>query len=187
MTKGEVETRRLHRDVWEHYNKQAVPPGYYVHHIDHEPYNNDPSNLMVMSPSEHSAYHSQESFKSDDYRRKNKEQLDRVRPLLSGWHKSEEGLTASKKGAEVSWATREWTEKVCEECKEVFRTPFPERTTYCSQLCRQRCYARTKRYHTDERVCPYCNQPFIAWKYSGAKCCSRECANKLRVKSDEAA
>jgi DNA-binding CsgD family transcriptional regulator len=34
-----------------------VPKGYNVHHIDHDHRNNDPSNLMLMTHSEHTSHH----------------------------------------------------------------------------------------------------------------------------------
>lgn len=46
----------LHRRVWESYNG-PIPDGMIVHHIDHDPGNNEIENLMLMSPSEHHSYH----------------------------------------------------------------------------------------------------------------------------------
>lgn len=45
--------------VLEHrvFNGQVVPPGVHVHHIDHDRTNNDPSNLMLVTPSQHRALH----------------------------------------------------------------------------------------------------------------------------------
>lgn len=34
-----------------------LPKGYVIHHIDHDPGNNDPSNLMLLTPSEHTKLH----------------------------------------------------------------------------------------------------------------------------------
>jgi hypothetical protein len=34
-----------------------VPKGYCVHHIDHDMYNNDPSNLQLMTMSDHIRHH----------------------------------------------------------------------------------------------------------------------------------
>lgn len=50
--------KRLHVAVWEHSNG-PVPEGHVVHHIDHNPLNNDLSNLVVMSAAEHQRHHQQ--------------------------------------------------------------------------------------------------------------------------------
>lgn len=46
----------LHRDVYVTYNGE-IPDGWHVHHIDHDPLNNAPENLAVMSPEAHAALH----------------------------------------------------------------------------------------------------------------------------------
>lgn len=37
-----------------------LPKGYVIHHIDHDPGNNDPSNLQLLTPSEHTKLHQSE-------------------------------------------------------------------------------------------------------------------------------
>lgn len=46
----------LHRDVYRDHHG-PIPDGYHVHHVDHDPDNNDPSNLAVISPSDHARHH----------------------------------------------------------------------------------------------------------------------------------
>ena len=41
----------------EHHGLDRVPPGMVVHHIDHNRSNNDPSNLVMMTASEHTRLH----------------------------------------------------------------------------------------------------------------------------------
>ena len=49
----------LHDDVWEqHYG--PVPPGWEVHHHDHDKLNNEPSNLRCLSKSAHASLHAEE-------------------------------------------------------------------------------------------------------------------------------
>lgn len=49
-------TYSLHKYVWEQVNGE-VPPGYVVHHINHEKRDNRIENLMLMTHAEHSAHH----------------------------------------------------------------------------------------------------------------------------------
>lgn len=46
-----------HRHVWEHANGRKIPAGYYIHHKDHNPKNNDPGNLELMDPKGHRELH----------------------------------------------------------------------------------------------------------------------------------
>lgn len=36
---------------------EEIPPGYVVHHLDHNPFNDDPSNLVIMFKMHHIAHH----------------------------------------------------------------------------------------------------------------------------------
>lgn len=46
----------LHQAVWTYYNGE-IPPGYEIHHIDVNPHNNEISNLLCVSRSEHMKIH----------------------------------------------------------------------------------------------------------------------------------
>lgn len=54
---GEKVTKGLHVAIYESYHKTNVPNGYVVHHIDGNPQNNDLSNLVMMTDSEHKRMH----------------------------------------------------------------------------------------------------------------------------------
>lgn len=73
----------IHRKVWE-YHHGEIPKGIQIHHIDEDKSNNDISNLMSMTISEHSSYHSK-------IRRKGKGFPKEALLVASVWHKSEEG------------------------------------------------------------------------------------------------
>lgn len=47
--------------VLEHrvFGGRVVPPGIHVHHVDHDRTNNDPANLMLVTPAEHRALHAE--------------------------------------------------------------------------------------------------------------------------------
>jgi hypothetical protein len=46
----------LHRAVWERLAGHKLPPGWEVHHIDHDKSNNQPYNLIAMPPELHKAF-----------------------------------------------------------------------------------------------------------------------------------
>ena len=48
---------KLHDLIWEQAHGEKIPEGYHVHHIDGNGNNNDPSNLVLMSRSEHMKLH----------------------------------------------------------------------------------------------------------------------------------
>lgn len=53
----------LHKYVWEKHNECKVPEGYLVHHKDHNTENNDPSNLVLETVSNHARYHLLDRYK----------------------------------------------------------------------------------------------------------------------------
>lgn len=42
-----------YRKIWEQFNNKQIPNGYHIHHLDGNKENNDPSNLVCLSPEEH--------------------------------------------------------------------------------------------------------------------------------------
>jgi hypothetical protein len=46
-----------YRKIWEEANHEKIPKGYHIHHIDGDRDNNDPSNLLCVSPEEHWEIH----------------------------------------------------------------------------------------------------------------------------------
>lgn len=46
-----------YRQIWEVYNKQKIPKGWHIHHIDGNHENNEPTNLACVSPEEHFNIH----------------------------------------------------------------------------------------------------------------------------------
>ena len=48
---------RNHRIIWEKFNNKKLPSGTHVHHIDGNPNNNDPLNLIALTAKEHYNIH----------------------------------------------------------------------------------------------------------------------------------
>ena len=54
--------QRSYRKIYkEHYG--SIPKGYHIHHIDFNPYNHDPKNLVALTPEQHAKVHNHEGVK----------------------------------------------------------------------------------------------------------------------------
>jgi hypothetical protein len=131
-------TKSLHRYIWEKY-KGKIPKGFHVHHKDHNPANNDISNLLCISPKQHNGEHYQEMLPKWQ---KNIE--EKARPKAIEWHKSKKAKAFHKRIAKLSWKNKKFIAKICLVCKKEYKTPFPTRSKYCSLNCRATSVRRRK-------------------------------------------
>ncbi|MCA1590912.1 MAG: HNH endonuclease, partial [Acidobacteria bacterium] len=110
----------LHREVWKYFHGD-IPPGFHVHHRDHNPDNNDISNLECVHGAEHISTHTTQpnSWPNSIAGRAN---LDKIRHLTKEWHASPEGhkwhVDHGKRCAE----RRESVEFKCEHCGDMYRS-----------------------------------------------------------------
>lgn len=174
---GKQHRIRLHTYVWEKFNGH-VPNGYDIHHIDHDPSNNEIENLIALPESEHHKLHMAE---------RNPEELTKIlndyaRPKAIQWHKSHAGHIWHKQQYESSLAPK-WNERItmtCEYCGKQYEISplMKEHSRFCSNKCKT-----ASRYYSGidntVRTCPICGNTFVVNKYSRTKTCSKECANKL--------
>lgn len=58
-------SKMLHRQVWED-NFGPIPHKWVIHHVDHNPANNKPDNLQLLTPSEHRVHHPRPSGRTSD-------------------------------------------------------------------------------------------------------------------------
>lgn len=63
FTRGEHKGRAVHRVTAEASSGRRIRRGEHVHHADGDKTNNDPSNLEIMSHSQHSSLHAREAVK----------------------------------------------------------------------------------------------------------------------------
>lgn len=178
---GKPHRIRLHTYVWEKFNG-PVPDGYDIHHIDHDPSNNDIENLVALPESEHHKLHMEE---------RDKLELTYImetlaRPKAIKWHQSEAGKGWHKQQYEKTIAPH-WEENVtliCEQCGKPYQVSslMRDRSRFCSNKCKS-----AYRYHSGadnvERTCPICGKTFTINKYSRTKTCSKECGIKLMAQS----
>jgi hypothetical protein len=179
-----VKERLLHRRVWSD-NYGDIPDGYIVHHKDHDWRNNDISNLEIVLKVDHLKQHAIENFLRPEYRDQNKKNLDEIRHLTVGWHKSDEGLAWHSKHGKQTWENRKSGVIKCLVCGKEKETVFVNResTRYCSIACSRK--VSFKNYFTDKRCCIQCGNEFMANRHRKTKYCSRNCSNKHRFSNEQ--
>lgn len=171
----------LHRDIWEAVNG-PIPPGHHIHHLDGNRANNDISNLVCLSESQHHALHSklmQDYLTSDEHL----EHLEKIRAKAAEWHASTEGREYHREQA--LRCIHKPTEKQCLICGTVFvGTPAAK---YCCDFCKNEgtklSYYRIKDDPTHkkakrnikkvEKTCVICGEMFYGTPTSCL--CSDEC------------
>lgn len=164
---------RLHRYVWESENG-PIPEGYDIHHVDHDKGNNDISNLLLVSRSEHQRLHSSDVPIEERARIL----IMYAVPKSKAWHRSEEGREWHRRhGAEVA-KNLEPIEYRCSYCGR----PFLSKNRYSkdgNRFCSNRCRAAFRRrsgVDDVERRCEGCGEVFIANRYSKARFC-QDCSS----------
>ena len=165
--------KRLHVAVWEKYNG-PVPKGFQIHHIDHDPNNNEIENLQLMSRSDHLSYHGQ--LMNKDLARENL--LNKAQPAAIEWHKSAEGREWHRTHYEESLADKweQTVEKRCPVCGKMFEAHalIEKRSRFCSENCKAQ-YRRDVGIDNIERPCDVCGKPVWTNKYAPKHYCSKEC------------
>lgn len=165
----------LHRAIWQAAHG-VIPDGYEIHHRDGDALNNQLDNLLCLSPTDHSAAHW-----SPERSERARAHAAKIRPLTREWHLSHAGREWHRRHGKRTWEDREPVDASCVHCAATFKTYFPTRAKYCSEICKTA--SRVASGCDDEtRVCPECGGEFVRNKHQRAECCSRACAAKLRNK-----
>lgn len=169
----------LHRDIWlDTHPGEEIPGKRHVHHKDEDPFNNDPSNLELLSPAEHGVIHpGDQSWEEENLL----EHLDRIRPMAAEWHRSEEGREWHVQHGKDAWAKRESLGlRPCEICGTEFEAWWNNQK-HCSRTCTNRARDRNEKYR-ETVTCPACGVDFQRDKYRTKRpeCCSRKCSWVMR-------
>ena len=129
----------LHRAIWKkHFGE--IPKGYVIHHIDHNPDNNDISNLECISNREHCQRHMREPERIA----KSKETLKNITiPKLEEWRKSEAGQKRLKEYGQrlAQYQAEHLIDAICKECGQPFKM-HPTRGTGLCRKCGKRAVAK---------------------------------------------
>lgn len=163
----------FHVDLWEHYNG-PVPEGYHIHHIDHDPLNNDISNLACISPTAHAEHHmgNLPEGRLDSMRRN----LDNIRSLASEWHGSAVGREWHSQNAKKMWENKQPKTLTCACCGSEFES-LGARVKFCSNACK----AKARRNERKDWVpvpCKGCGVERLLNRYQIREYCSKWCRKK---------
>lgn len=159
------------RWVWMHYNG-TIPKGMDIHHIDHDKSNNDISNLQMLSRSDHLKEH----WKNPECRAKRRVFLDKIRPKVHEWLRSEEGRKKQSIEAIKGWKKRKSVIITCEQCQQKIYTKTPQQR-FCCDACDKK-WRRNQKLYLIEVICPICNKLFIKTKWTPRRFCSLSCGYK---------
>lgn len=83
---GMKTTKSLHVYIWEFNHGCEIDSGWVVHHVDHNPLNNEIENLVAMTRAEHSRLHHDELSKEEKESKNEKFKTNRV--LCKKWNDS---------------------------------------------------------------------------------------------------
>ena len=166
----------LHRAVWTYYFGE-IPDGYVVHHIDGDKENNDISNLMLMSKSEHIQLHHttmkmpQKPSKKTTFKcivcGKEYEAVNNGRNLYCSLE-----CLAKYRDNTLYAETRN-----CLFCGKEFVTNKYSNHKFCSHKCSTDYNSQQGRFI---KTCPICGKEFSTLKNKNRTYCSPECSNKSR-------
>lgn len=113
---GRYHQELLHHAVYEFY-KGKIPSGKVIHHIDHNPLNNDIGNLVAVTPSEHQKLHPE---KLSEY--KTREHASKVWFTKSNWDER-------RRKVDETLSNERWK---CQQCGAEY-TPTNVHQRFCSK------------------------------------------------------
>jgi hypothetical protein len=166
--------KHLHQYIWMKANGE-IPEGHEIHHKDLNSFNNELSNLELLTIAEHKKLHSVVSW-DDERRERARENLSKnARPKASEWHGSEKGREWHKKHFEENW-DKIFQEKefVCECCGGDFKAISNGVNRFCSNKCKSK-WRRENGLDNEVRTCITCGRKFEVNKYYKTQNCSRSC------------
>lgn len=165
---------RLHQEIWkaEH---GPIPAGHDVHHADHDPLNNDPSNLVLIEGEEHHEHHGSDPARVQAFK---------DGPMLAGraaaavWHGSPEGIAWHREHGRRTWEGREPKTFTCQQCGRSYESLKPSGSRFCSNACKTKA-RKASGVDNVKRACVVCGKAFTVDKYAKKATCSRSCGAKL--------
>lgn len=156
----------------------SVPKGHVVHHIDHDPDNNDIRNLILVSREEHARVH------HDAVKAASVESIKKAQAAATEWHKSAAGREWHKVQYQNTLADK-WSDMVtksCEVCGKAFQCS--SLVAHKSRFCSNNCKAQARRNSGVDDIevsCEICGSKFKTNKYARQRFCSAPCRKEARL------
>ena len=164
---------RLHQEIWKAHHGE-IPAGFHVHHADHDPLNNEPENLVLLSGDEHHSHHANDPERTKAFL----EIVPLGRIAAATWHGSDEGRAWHVEHGRRTWEGREPKTYQCEVCGASYESLKPSRNRFCSNNCRTK-GRKASGVDDVKRACILCGTAFTVNKYAKKATCSRTCGGKL--------
>lgn len=163
--------KRLHVYVWEK-EKGELPCGYDVHHKDCDKNNNDISNLILLTRSEHKKTHEQMLTEEQKDKRR-RSLIENAVPLARAWHSTEQGIEWHREHGKRVAEKRPFVKFSCDYCgKEYESRRFykPGDHHFCSNKCKS-AFRRESGVDDVLKICKGCGCEFKANKYQMVTFC----------------
>lgn len=164
---------RLHQEIWKAANG-PIPDGHHVHHADHDPLNNDLSNLVLIKGRDHLSHHANQPDRIEW----NRVNIAKAREAARAWHGTPEGLAWHSENGRRAWDNRHPEQHVCEYCKGPYESIDVGRNRFCSNNCKTQA-RRVSGVDNVDKTCECCGDTYQGNKYSKTPTCSRSCGVKL--------
>jgi endogenous inhibitor of DNA gyrase (YacG/DUF329 family) len=177
-----------------------IPPGFEVHHIDENKFNNNPENLQILSKVEHRRVHSKRQWRGerwtcgkpnfdkatkDALHARAKNHMNNIRPAASEWHKSPEAKEFHRRIARLSVEKNYGSNAPrvavrCTVCGIEFDTWLlhAKKRKFCSSRCNMAAQ-KSRPWNYLDRICEKCAKPFQIFKPERnrrGRFCSKSCA-----------
>lgn len=165
----------LHREIWKaHYG--PIPDGWHIHHKNGDTGDNRIENLECLPGARHLSMHGAQPDRAEWAR----EQMDKIRPLASEWHRSEAGREWHRQHGRDAWIGKQPVKHICDQCGAEYETlASHDAVRFCSNNCKS-AWRRASGVDDEQRVCAECGETFTTNRYNKTACCSLSCAAKRR-------
>lgn len=182
MTKNGYYDRHsfLHCDVWRYYHGEIPQAGYDVHHDDWNPENNIPSNLVLLTKSEHQAIHGRANHIAMRAGRQLKKCVcDNCGKEFTRINTGNNRFCSIKCREEFKKNHPAFRFR-CEYCGKEFKTSN-RYARFCTSSCASKSKGTATMYH---KTCPICGKEFdVPATHKRQMCCSKECGAKRRAET----
>lgn len=164
-------TFHIHRTVYTYYYGE-IPSGYDIHHIDRNKANNDISNLLLVTRSEHQKIHKPQGNAAVTYDTPRIFTCKQCGKTFSTTN-TRQNSYCSKECRDIGH--RHYEYRHCAICNKRFRVRSDAKTQTCSLECANKMWR--DKVAVKEKVCAQCGNKFLT-SNNRKIYCSRNCAQK---------